>query len=158
MVSNQTRVLETDESDEQADARGNGMFKRFGYGIDQHLAHAGHGKDQEQYSRDKHHAQCRLPGHAEAEADLKSEEGVKAHARRERNGVTRGQGHDDGGERGGQTGGHHHRVEIHARFGKDVGVNKDDIGHGHEGGNAAHNLGAKVSTQGLELKIIAQFL
>lgn len=50
------------------------------------------------------------------------------------------------------TGGEHHRVEIHARLGQEIRVDEDDVRHGKKGRKAACDLFADGGAMLLQLE------
>ncbi len=109
-------------------------------------------QQEENRARQEHRAQRGLPGVAHGQHDGVGEEGVQAHARRQRDGVVGDQPHDRRTDGCGQTGGDEHRAVIHAGFGKDARVDEEDVGHRQEGGDTGQDLGAQRGVVRLELK------
>ncbi|MNP20110.1 hypothetical protein D3C76_1126710 [compost metagenome] len=72
------------------------------------------------------------------------EEGVQAHARRQRDRVVGDQAHGRRTDGRGQAGGDEDRTFVHAGLAQDAGVDEQDVGHGQEGGDARKNLGAHI--------------
>jgi hypothetical protein len=111
---------------------------------------AGEGKGEEDAAVDENHAERLLPGDAGAQADGEREKGVDAHAGGEGQGVVgeqrheqRAQGGGDGGggeqgaldrdEGGGGRVGAYGGIDAEAVH-QDGGVDRQDVGHGGEGG------------------------
>ena len=117
------------------------------------LRRKGRNRDgQEDQAADEHDSQTLLPGVAHAKADGVGEEGVQTHAGRLREGHVGQEGGEQAADGGADAGGQHHSGVIHARLGQEVGVDKDDVGHREEGGNAAHDLGQHGGLVLLELE------
>ena len=141
VVNDDARVLKADEGDEQADAGGNGRLDRGGNGVEDHLAQAGDGQQDEDDAVDQNQNQRVCVAQAEAEADRVDKECVQAHAgglRQRQVGQEADQdGADDGGNRGRDV---DRAVADRAEACEHAGVDHQNVGHRHERGNTGHDL------------------
>ena len=146
------RALQPDDRQEQADARGDRHLEAPRDRVDHPFADGREAHDQEQDAREEHGAECRLPAVAEPLDDAVGEVCVEAHARRERHGVVGVEPHECGGESRGEAGGDEGGPPVHPCVRKDRRVDEDDVGHGHEGGQAGHKLGPDAGAVLLEFE------
>ncbi len=100
-----------------------------------HIAHAGHGNN---VTNDH------------------SKEAVQAHAGSHGEGLVRQERHAEHTNGGSNTSGHEHTVPqvrtASAEVGQQIGVQGNDVGHGHEGGQASHDFGLHICAVFRELK------
>jgi len=110
--------------------------------LDDPLAHAPAGQDREENPGGEHGGQGRLPtdlplaGHHHGEGEV----GVVAHGRRNADGIIRPERHEKGGQETRQARGGHDRAEVHPGSLEHGRLDRDDIRHGHEGGDAPDDL------------------
>lgn len=134
------RILEADEGDEEADAWRDGATQEQRHAVDDLLTQTGEGESDEDKAFDEDCGQGELPGIAHGEHDGVGEEGIEAHARSQREGKLCVDGHDQGGDdcRDNRSG--EDCSWIHACIAQDARIDGQDVGHGEEGGDAAHDL------------------
>ena len=99
-----------------------------------HIAHAGHGGDV---------------------GDHQGEEAVQAHAGGHGKGLVGQEGHHQAAHAGSDAGGQEHAVPQsgpYVKVGQQVGVQRDDVGHGHKRGQTGHDLGTDSGAVFFELK------
>jgi len=146
VVHDDAGVLEPDEGDEEPDAGADRGLEIRRDRLDDRLPYPGQGDEQGEAPGEEHRAHGDLPGEAHPLAQPVGEESVEAHPGGEGEGIVREEPHDEGGERGGEAGRHHHGAEVHAGPrvwpGERQGVHDDDVGHRDEGGQAGDHLGA----------------
>ncbi len=94
IADHDTRRLERDDCQKEADTRGNRNADRMRNTFDDHLAHPEQRDDHEQATGDKHRAKRGLPGKAHAFDHRVREIRVQAHARCAGNRIVRVQAHD----------------------------------------------------------------
>ena len=85
--------------------------------------------------------QSHLPAVAVAQDHGVGQEGVQTHAGRQGEGQVCHEGHAHGAQEGRNGGGQQHGGAVHTGIAQDAGVDSQDVGHGHEGGDACHDLG-----------------
>ena len=147
-----SRVAETDEGDEEADAGGSAVFEAIRNAIDDVLTHFGEREEQKEEPGEEDDAEGGLPGHAAAKNDGVCEVGIEGHARREGDGVVGPQTHDQRGDRGRNASGEENAVNGHATFREDARVDDDHVGHGHEGGQPREQFAADGGLVFLQVK------
>ena len=141
VVNDDARVLKADEGDEQADAGGNGRLDRGGNGVEDHLAQAGDGQQDEDDAIDQNQNQRVCVAQAEAEADRVDKECVQAHAGRLRQRQVRQKADQDRADDGRDGGRDVDRaVADRAEACEHAGVDHQNVGHRHEGGDTGHDL------------------
>ncbi len=145
-------VAQADEGDEEADAGSGAVLKTIGDSVDDLFADVGEREEQKEQAGEKDDAEGGLPGDAAAENDGVGEVGVERHAGGESDGVVGPKAHDERGNRRGNAGGEEDTVHGHAGFGEDARVDHDDVGHGHEGGEAGEKFAADGGVIFLEMK------
>ena len=153
-VDDQLCVLQTDESNEQADAHADGAFQGHGNGVEDALTHIGERQHDEDDAFHKDGHQGQLPAVAHGQDDRVGEVGVQAHAGSQGEGVVGQQSHQGSADEGCQCGGDQNSLGVHARSGQDVGVDRKDVGHGHEGGDTSHDLGLDIGVVFFQMKDI----
>ena len=121
------------------------------------------GEDQEDHALHQNDHQSRLEGaqigHARETRHIGHHQGKKAvetHAGRHGEGLVGQKAHADGADGGSDAGGQKHAVpEPHAlcaEAGEQVGVQGDDVRHGHKGGQARRQLGADGGAPFFQMK------
>ena len=87
-------------------------------------------------------------GHGNNVAHDHSKEAVQAHAGGHAEGLVGQEGHAEHADGGCDTGGHEHAVPelgaLSAEIGQQIGVQSNDVGHGHEGGQTGNQFGFDV--------------
>ena len=151
-VHAQAGVLQADEGDEQADAHAHAPLQVQGDGVEDGLTDIGHGQDDEQDALKEDGQQGDLPAVAEAQDNGVGQEGVQTHAGGQGEGQVGHEGHAGGADEGGDGGCQQHGGGIHTGVTQNAGVDGQDVGHGHEGGNAGHDLGLHRGAVGGELE------
>ena len=141
VASDEAGILQPDQREEQADARGDAELQIQGKSVDQPFAQRRERDGQEQHPGEKHASKGELPIAAELRHHGEGEIGVEPHAGRERDGVVGVEPHDGGADGGGEAGRHEHGAMIHAGLFQDRRVHEHDVGHGEEGGEAGAELG-----------------
>ena len=133
--------------DAQADAQGDGLHDL--------LPHVEHGQHDEHDALHQDDDQRRLegfqvgqPAHGGQVAHHHGEEAVQPHAGGHHEGLVGQQAHAEGADGGSHAGGQEHAVpqrgSLRAEVREQVGVQGDDVGHRHEGGQTRDQLGANV--------------
>ena len=142
VVNDDARVLKADEGDEQADAGGNGRLDRSGNGLENRLAQAGDSQQDENDAIDQNQNQRVCVAQAESfTADSKDKKCVQTHAGRLRQRQVRQKADQDRADDGRDCSRDVDRIECYAlKAGKHVGVDHQNVGHRHEGGNTGHDL------------------
>jgi len=139
-IHRQTGVLQTNEGDEQADTHGHAPLERQRDGIEDGLAHIGQRQDDEDDAFHKHRQQRDLPAVPKALHHGIGQVGIQTHARRQHKGQIGHKRHAAGADEGRNGRRQQHRRGIHASIRQDAGIHRQDVGHGHEGGDARHDL------------------
>ena len=153
-VDDQLCVLQTDKSNEQANAHADGALQGHGNGIEDALAHIGQGQCNEDDALNKDGHQSQLPAVTHGQHDRVGKVGVQAHAGGQSKRVVGQQSHQGRAHKGCQCGGDQHSLRVHAGSRQDVGVDRKDVGHGHESGNTCHDLGLCIGVVFLQMKDI----
>lgn len=126
-------VLQADERDEQADARGDAVFQVLGDAVDQRLTELERGKNDEDNAFHQDGGEGDLPGiglvRQLAQADGVGKIGVQAHAGSQRDGIVGQKGHHDGGHRRRKGSRHKDALAVHARVAQHAGVHGQDVRH-----------------------------
>jgi hypothetical protein len=148
----QSRPLEADGGDQQADPRRDGMLQRRRNRGNQLLAEADAGSENENEAGDRHGTESDLPWHLHAEDDGVGEKEVVTHRRRHGDRVVGQQRHERRRKRGRQAGGDEHRTEIHAGGTEDDRLHEDDIGHRQKRGDAGERFCPDGGAVGGELE------
>ena len=151
-VDDQLCVLQTDESNEQADAHADGALQGHGNGVEDALTDIGEGQHDEDDALHKDGHQGQLPAVTHGENDRVGEVGVQAHAGCQCKRIVGKQSHKRSSNKGCQRGGNQNSLGIHARGGQDIGVDRKDVGHGHEGGDTSHDLGLGIGVVFFQMK------
>ena len=151
-VDDQLCVLQTNESNEQADAHADGALQGHGDGIEDALTDIGEGQHDEDDALYKDGHQGQLPAVAHGENDRVGEVGVQAHAGCQCKRIVGKQSHKRSANKGCQRGGDQNGFRIHAGSRKDVGIDRKDVSHGHEGGDTCHDLGLDIGVVLLQMK------
>ena len=153
-VHDQLGVLQADKGHEQADAHADRALQGHGDGVEDALTHIGQGQHDEDDALHKHGHQGQLPAVAHGQHDRVGEVGVQAHAGGQSKRVVGQQSHQCGADEGCQCGGDQHSLRVHAGSRQDVGVDRKDVGHSHEGGNTCHDLGLCIGVVFPQMKDI----
>ena len=153
-VHDQLGVLQADKGHEQADAHADRALQGHGDGVEDALTHIGQGQHDEDDALHKHGHQGQLPAVAHGQHDRVGEIGVQAHAGGQSKRVVGQQSHQGRAHKGCQCGGDQHSLGVHAGRRQDVGVDRKDVGHGHEGGDTCHDLGLCIGVVFLQMKDI----
>ena len=151
-VDDELCVLQADKGNEQADAHADCALEGHGDGVEDALTDVGQAQHDEDDALDKDGHQGQLPAVAHREDDGIGKVGVQAHAGSQREGVVGQQSHQGSADEGCQRGGDQNGICIHAGSGKDAGVDRKDVGHRHEGGDACHDLGLDVGVVFFQVK------
>ena len=151
-VDDQLCVLQANESNEQADAHADGALQGHGDGIEDALTDIGEGQHDEDDALYKDGHQGQLPAVAHGENDRVGEVGVQAHAGCQCKRIVGKQSHKRSANKGCQRGGDQNGFRIHAGSRKDVGIDRKDVSHGHEGGDTCHDLGLDIGVVLLQMK------
>ena len=146
-------VLHADQRQEEPDAAADGPVKIARDGVNDRLLYPGKGKREENQPRDEHRPQRRLPRDAHADDHGVGEVGVDAHARRQRNRVSRIDPHQQATERRGETRGDRDGGGGHAGFAQDRGVDEDDVRHRQEGRYPGQGFGLPVGAELVEAEV-----
>ncbi len=109
-------------------------------GVEDGFTDIGQRKNNKNDAFHKNGQQCDLPTVAETLHHGVGQVGIQAHARRQDEGQIRYERHAAGGEEGSNGSCQKHGRRIHAGIGQNTGVDSQDVRHGHEGGNARHDL------------------
>ena len=139
-VHHDTGVLQADEGDEQADTHGNASLQGQGNGVENGFTDIGQGQDDEDQTFHEDRQQGDLPAVAEAQHYGVGQVGVQAHAGGQHEGQVGHEGHAAGGDEGGDGRRQQDSGGIHARVAQNAGVDCQDVGHGHEGGQTGHQF------------------
>ena len=133
-------ILKSDERDEESDTHGRGIFQRFGDEVDNQGTEVADRQQDENDALQEDRRQGKLPGIAHVEADGVGKEGVQPHARCLRKRKFRPQCHDDGSQDSCQGRRCKHSFFFHSGGAEDFRIDRQDIGHGQESGNAREEL------------------
>ena len=133
-------ALQGNESDEYADTHGDGGLERMRNTVEQFFANGNDGENQEQDAFDKDGEQGELPAVAHANHHGVAKEGVDAKARGKCKGVVRHNTHDGRTDCRCDDGGDEDAALGHARCRQNVGVYRQNVGHGHEGNQARQHF------------------
>ena len=140
------------------------MFDGSHYPIAENIAHLEHREHDEHDALDEDDAQCRLErlqvAHAGQGDDVGHDDGkeaVESHAGRHGKGLVGRERHDERADGGSDARGEEHavpelRAALSAEAGQQVRVERDDVRHGHERGEAGKKLGAHGGPVGLQLE------
>ena len=152
----QTRVLQADERDEQADTGGDRGLDSSRDSVEDHLAKTRDGQQDEDNAVNQDENQRVCVAQAEGEADSVDKKCVQTHAgglrQREVREKTDQNRADDGGNRGCDV---DRAVADSAEAGEHTGVDHQNVGHCHEGRYTGHDLGAHGRAVFLHFKEIA---
>lgn len=148
ILRDEADILQAEERDEQANACGDGLADGVGDGGEDLLAQAGDGQQDEDEAVNENEHKGVGVGEAEADADGINEEGVQAHAgglcERQIRQQSDEDGADDCRDRGGNVDGAVADAEdvrsVAERIGEHVGVDHEDVSHGHERGQTCQDL------------------
>jgi hypothetical protein len=149
VAGHQSDVPQADEREQQADAGGRGDTQVVRDRGGNALAQRRRGDEQEEHAGPEHHAERHRPRHALLHHDGVGEERVQPHAGRDGEGEARVKAHRQRHRRRDQHRGGEHAREGHAgpRRREDRGIDDDDVGHRHEGGDPADDLAGPVQTR-----------
>ncbi len=148
--------LERDDAEEQADAGRDRELQVVRDRIDDVLPDAEHRDQKEDHARAEHRRQRLLPAVFVGQHHGEGEEGVDAHAGRERDRIIGVQRHHHRAHRRRHAGGDEHRAGVHAGLAEDRWVDEDDVDHRQERGQAGDEFGADVGALRLEAEIALQ--
>ena len=140
----QSGVLQADEGDEQSDAHGHAPLQAQRNGVKDGLPDVGQGQHHKNQSLHKDRQQRHLPGIAHPQADGIGHIGVQAHTGGQGEGQVCHQSHGRSADEGGQGRSQQNGSRIHARCGQDAGIDGQDVGHGHKGGDSRDDLGFHI--------------
>ena len=148
ILRDEADILQAEERDKQANACGDGLADGVGDGGEDLLAQAGDGQQNEDEAVNENEHKGVGIGEAEADADGINEEGVQAHAgglcERQVRQQSDEDGADDCRDRGGNVDGAVADAEdvrsVAERIGEHVGVDHEDVSHGHERGQTCQDL------------------
>ena len=154
---------QTDVHQHQADGGGDAVPHAQRDRLNDLVPDVQHGQDDEHDALDKDDAQGGLKGLQIAHAGQghkvghhHGKEAVQAHAGGHGEGLVGQEGHTEHAHGGREAGGHEHGVPkllpVGAETGEQVGVQRDDVGHGHKGGQTGQDLGADVCAVLLQVK------
>jgi hypothetical protein len=148
IVGDDARVLQSDQSKKEPDARGDAELQIHGEGIDQPGAQGRERQREEEHAGDEDESQRKLPIALKLGHHGKSEIRVEPHARGERDRIVGVKPHDDGARRRGEAGGDEHRANVHAGLLQDRRIDEHDVGHGEEGREPSTELGRDARAGG----------
>ena len=141
---------EADVHEHQADGRADTQAHTQGNGGDDLIPDVEHAQQQEHDALHQDDAQGSLEGGGvvglQHGGDVAADDGKKAvqpHARRHNEGLVGQEGHAGGAHGGGQAGGHEYGLPqggTGVKICQQVGVQGDDVRHGHEGGQTGNDL------------------
>ena len=123
-----------------------------GDGVEDGLTHIGQAQDDEDDALDEDGHQGQLPAVAHGQDDRVGEVGVQAHAGGQSKRIVGQQCHQCRADKGCQRGGNQDGVGVHAGSRQDAGVDRKDVGHGHEGGDTCHELGLDIGVVFFQVK------
>ena len=153
---NHPGVFQAHHADKQADTAGD-TYTQAKRNIGDHpVTYAEDGQQQQAHGAPEDGAHAHLPRQPHRLHHHKGEKGVQAHRRRQGDRQVREQTHQDTAESGNQTGGHKHGAGIHARYAKNLWVNKNDIHHRQERGETGDGFGAHRGAVLAQLKYALQ--
>lgn len=132
-------AFHADKGDEGPDAHHDGELEIHRHGIDDELADARDGEQQND-ARYEHGPEARLPGIARRATDVVGEKGRDTQPRSDAHGKLGPKAHDKGRENGHPYGGRHGGVPGHASVGQHAGHHKDEVAHGHEAGETGQHF------------------
>ena len=145
-------VLQADEADEEANADRNRNLERFGNGVENGFAHIGEREGNKNDAFHKNRSQRHLPTVSHANHDGIGKIGVQSHACRQHKWQVGERRHAERCKRAGKRGGGKDGAGVHAGGAENVGIDGEDIGHGHECRHAGNDLGAYVGAVFLEFE------
>ena len=119
-------------------------FRFCGIEFDDVLSDPEYRNQEEQHAGAEHGGERLLPGVFVGQHDREGEEGVDAHAGRERDRIIGIERHHQGAHRRGHTGRDEHRARIHPGFAENDRVDEDDVDHRQERGHTGNEFGADV--------------
>lgn len=144
-------IFQTHHADKQADTAGDTDAQAHRNIGDHPVAYTENRQQQQTDGAPENRAHAYLPRQAHRLHHHEGEEGVQTHRRRKSHRQVREQTHQDTAERSNQTGGHKHGAGIHARYAKNLWVNKNDIHHRQERGETGDRFRAHCGA------VLAQF-
>ena len=147
----QTRVLQGNQCQKQADTGGNRHFQTHRQSVNQHFPNTQKAENKENNTRNEYRCQRHLPRHTHTFDHGESKISIQAHARCQRNRIVGKRAHNETADGGRNASCYKHRAEIHAGERQNAGVDDDDIAHGQESGDTGKNFGAHGGT------VFAQF-
>jgi hypothetical protein len=128
------------------------VFQTIGNAVDDLFADLRECEEKEKDAGEEDDAESGLPGNAASDDDGVGEVGVEGHAGGESDRIVGPDAHDEGSGGGGDACGEENAIDGHAGFREDAGIDDDDVGHGHEGGEASEKLATDGSLVFLEMK------
>ncbi len=128
-------VQQTDESNEETDPHGNGLFQSHRDGVEDGFPDRGQGKDDEDDPFDEDGGQGHFPRIPHLEAHGVGKVGIEPHARCQGEGIVGKGGHEEGAQGRGDSGDGEQGSFIHPGGTENGRVHDQDVGHGHEGGD-----------------------
>ncbi len=105
---------------------------------------AKYGDQEEQHARAEHGGERLLPGVLVGQHHREGEEGVDAHARRQRDRIVGVKRHHQSADGRGNAGRDEDRALVHPRLSENDGVHEDDVDHRQKRGHAGNEFGADV--------------
>lgn len=151
-INRQTRVLQTDKADEQTNADGNAALERQRDGVENRLANVRQAQHDKDETLNKDRQQRDLPGVTHAQHNRVGEERIQTHARRQRERQVRHQSHARRADKGRNRGRQQDGSGVHARSGQDARIDRQDVSHGHKGGDARHDFRFNIGFVFAQLK------
>ena len=154
----------TDVHEHQADGGADAQTHPLGDSFHDLFPDAEEGEENEDDPLDEDDDQGRLegfhighPGHGDDVGHHQGKEAVEPHPGGHGKGLVGQKRHGDGADGRGDAGGQEHAVPqlgpaVGAKAGEQIGVEGHDIGHGHEGGQAGHDLRADGGAVLLQMK------
>ena len=139
-IHNQAGILQADEGDEQTDANGNTTLERQRNGVEDGFTYIGQRQDDKNKTFHKDGQQCDLPAVAEAQNHGVSQVGVQTHTCGQDEGKVCHESHTASADEGCDGSCQQHSGGVHACCGEDTGVDRQNVGHGHKGGDACNHF------------------
>ena len=147
-------LFQRDDAEKQADAGRGRQLQVVRNRVDHVLADAEHRDQKEQHARTEHRRQRLLPGVFVGQHHGEGEEGVDAHAGRQRDRIIGVKRHHHGAHRRRHAGGDEHRARVHARLAEDRRIDEHDIDHGQERGQTGDEFGLDIGALLLEPEVL----
>lgn len=153
MSDDQSRVVQADERDEEAYARGDSGVEFVRYAAQDHLTNSERSEHQENHSGKKYGSERCLPGNTHSDDNGVSEICIETHAGSESDGVTSEGSHENASDCRGEAGCGGDGRKGQTCLTEDRGVNQNDIRHGYESRQSGKQLGAPAGAKALEFKV-----